>query len=414
MKVEQKPWDDIVKELGKTKQECNTRWKEIMPDGFYQNQDKGRNKGKGQVRHDKRKDKEQKKEDEQKKAESKAPSVTDAIGVAGWDMFAATNEKSTTSNEKSKNDSKDKISGVIKAGWGDTNEWNNTTGEGTGGTPGWGNGDNNGNGNDWNNWDSNNNGDATGGFLNSSNENDDAKENKKGEEKGGKITEKGENSEKQDGHVKQDTSAAGSHLSDDNNWGDTAGDSGANGAAAWGDNPWGGDNWDKEGSKGKKSNQSANNLNASGGWDKANGAEFGGQSWGNDKKGSKAPSGWGNGNEGPTWGGAASPKKSSHKDSSKDHQKHGSERYSSRHGSDYKDRHKSSDHHSRSRPAEYKLSPDDTFSQDELKIIARILQQDSSMVWERVSWRFKERTGRNLHPDVFEKKITGRAGKKQH
>jgi hypothetical protein len=30
------------------------------------------------------------------------------------------------------------------------------------------------------------------------------------------------------------------------------------------------------------------------------------------------------------------------------------------------------------------------------------------MVWNRVSWRFKDKTGRNLHPEMFEKKITGR------
>ena len=30
------------------------------------------------------------------------------------------------------------------------------------------------------------------------------------------------------------------------------------------------------------------------------------------------------------------------------------------------------------------------------------------MVWNRVSWRFRDKTGRTLHPDEFEKKITGR------
>jgi len=29
------------------------------------------------------------------------------------------------------------------------------------------------------------------------------------------------------------------------------------------------------------------------------------------------------------------------------------------------------------------------------------------MVWNRLSWRFKDKTGRTLHPDVFEKKVTG-------
>lgn len=60
-----------------------------------------------------------------------------------------------------------------------------------------------------------------------------------------------------------------------------------------------------------------------------------------------------------------------------------------------------------SAPKEYELKPDTTFSANDLRLIAKILQQDCSMVWNRVSWRFKDKTGRNLHPDVFEKKITG-------
>ncbi|KAF2627236.1 hypothetical protein BU25DRAFT_431790 [Macroventuria anomochaeta] len=63
---------------------------------------------------------------------------------------------------------------------------------------------------------------------------------------------------------------------------------------------------------------------------------------------------------------------------------------------------------SASAPTEYELKPDSTFSADDLRLIARILQQDCQMVWNRVSWRFKDKTGRNLHPDVFEKKITGK------
>ncbi|KAI1664822.1 Myb-DNA-bind-6 multi-domain protein [Pyrenophora tritici-repentis] len=59
------------------------------------------------------------------------------------------------------------------------------------------------------------------------------------------------------------------------------------------------------------------------------------------------------------------------------------------------------------RPVTIELRPDDTFSADDLRQIARILQQDCAMVWNRVSWRFKDKTGRTLHPDVFEKKITG-------
>ncbi|KAJ4990480.1 hypothetical protein SVAN01_03927 [Stagonosporopsis vannaccii] len=59
-------------------------------------------------------------------------------------------------------------------------------------------------------------------------------------------------------------------------------------------------------------------------------------------------------------------------------------------------------------PAEYELTPDSTFSANDLRVIARILQQDCQLVWNRVSWRFKDKTGRTVHPDVFEKKVTGR------
>ncbi|KAF2855897.1 hypothetical protein T440DRAFT_385452 [Plenodomus tracheiphilus IPT5] len=58
-------------------------------------------------------------------------------------------------------------------------------------------------------------------------------------------------------------------------------------------------------------------------------------------------------------------------------------------------------------PLELEVKPDDTFSADDLRLVARILQQDCSMVWNRVSWRFRDKTGRALHPDVFEQKITG-------
>lgn len=58
-------------------------------------------------------------------------------------------------------------------------------------------------------------------------------------------------------------------------------------------------------------------------------------------------------------------------------------------------------------PLELEVSPDNTFSADDLRLVARILQQDCSMVWDRVSWRFRDKTGRTLHPDLFERKITG-------
>jgi hypothetical protein len=61
-------------------------------------------------------------------------------------------------------------------------------------------------------------------------------------------------------------------------------------------------------------------------------------------------------------------------------------------------------------PLMYEITPDAIFSADDLRTIARILQQDAKMVWDRVSWRFRDKTGRHVEPDVFEDKITGRVG----
>ncbi|KAF2994475.1 hypothetical protein E8E13_000686 [Curvularia kusanoi] len=92
----------------------------------------------------------------------------------------------------------------------------------------------------------------------------------------------------------------------------------------------------------------------------------------------------------------APSRKSSHKHSSK-HPEH-------KHSSKNSDRRSSN-------PAPpqtvYELKPDDTFSASDLRLIARILQQDTNMVWDRLSWRFRDKTGRNLHADVFEEKVTG-------
>jgi hypothetical protein len=59
-------------------------------------------------------------------------------------------------------------------------------------------------------------------------------------------------------------------------------------------------------------------------------------------------------------------------------------------------------------PLMYEITPDAIFSADDLRTIARILQQDAQMVWDRVSWRFRDKTGRHVEPNVFEEKITGK------
>ncbi|KAF1923837.1 uncharacterized protein M421DRAFT_302944 [Didymella exigua CBS 183.55] len=221
---------------------------------------------------------------------------------------------------------------------------------------------------------------------------------------------------------------------------------------ASGDNPWvtGGANkdGDNQNSGGFKANTS-NGWNTGGGgggrveWDtsaKNNGSggfgdttpawgAGGGDSGGNDPErwdtdnngggnsgGGGGANGWENPAGGDAWGAPAnntskdntSKKSSSVKDSSskKDVKSSSNKHYSqsvSKHRSS-----RSSDKASISVPAEYELKPDSIFSADDLRLIAKILQQDCSMVWDRVSWRFKDKTGRNVHPDVFEKKITGK------
>lgn len=379
MKFEQKPWGEITKEFGKTKQECNDRWKEIMPEGFYNNQNKGGDKSGDKGKHDKGKDKKQKQEG-QKKAEPEASSGGDALGVVGWDMFAAPEDnKSNAPGGNAKNET------VVNT------SWDNPAGGGvdTGGTAG--------GANTWNTENNNNTGAAENGSWNFGNGNDDTNEKNENGENGKKPPENGGQNES-----RKPNSTAGGNEWTENNWGGADGGIGADATAAWGEEGWGGGDGNDTKSNGKVDNDNGsgdrgngngdNNKNASGGWNTNDNDKAGGQSW----------------------GGAASPKKSSSRCDSKDHKKHRSSERSFRRDSESKDKHKSHHHHGRSHQAEYKVAPDDTFSQDELKLVARILQQDSFMVWERVSWRFKDKTGRHLDPDVFEKKITGRVEKEQH
>jgi hypothetical protein len=64
-------------------------------------------------------------------------------------------------------------------------------------------------------------------------------------------------------------------------------------------------------------------------------------------------------------------------------------------------------------PLELEVKPDETFSADDLRLVARILQEDYRMVWNRVSWRFRDKTGRTVGAEVFKKKITGKVEGKE-
>ncbi|KAF3044158.1 hypothetical protein E8E12_010497 [Didymella heteroderae] len=231
----------------------------------------------------------------------------------------------------------------------------------------------------------------------------------------------------------------------------TGGDSGNNDSKEWdisGGGGGGGSGWDVSGDNNGGDNQDSGSFNNDNnkGWDTGGGG--GGGGWDtsadkNDSSGFKDDSGclnndttngWdtgggGSGNNGlDGWdinnnGGSGDGWDAPTNDVSKDNvSKKGSSNKGSSSNKDAKESsnkttsQSGSKHHftrgseksSSTAPKAYELKPDSTFSADDLRLIAKILQQDCSMVWNRVSWRFQDKTGRNLHPDVFEKKITGK------
>ncbi|UPX18668.1 uncharacterized protein EKO05_0008960 [Ascochyta rabiei] len=157
-------------------------------------------------------------------------------------------------------------------------------------------------------------------------------------------------------------------------WETTKGESGGNGTTgSWGAAPWG--------SPGNTKTENAGG-NISGDWN--NGPAFN------------------NSNEDSGWDPAPVVKPPSNPDSKPHSTKSASHAPPKQHSSREPER------PSTTAPTEYELKPDSTFSANDLRLVARILQQDYQMVWNRVSWRFRDKTGRDLHPEVFEKKITGR------
>ncbi len=174
------------------------------------------------------------------------------------------------------------------------------------------------------------------------------------------------------------------------------GDSGDTGTAAW--DTAGNDAWNAKGNE-EKTNE-GNTWGTGGDWQNPSGDgqnDTKANEWGGitteDKKDNNASAAWDTPAQEPPATKADSVKGSKH-GASKSHSSH---------------RRRS---HSKKTSAEeshvIELKPDDTFSTGDLQLIARILQKDAADIWQRVSWRFGDKTGRyNIDPDVFEKKITG-------
>ena len=433
LKVEQKPWADITKEIGKDKHECTARWKEIMPDNFYDNQKKdGTKAGDQGNKQDKSKNQKRNKQDHETNARSAEPATEDLLGFAAWPGRDET--KSIASDNASMKNDKGKVDGAA-----DDSAWGNVNTIDTGGPSGWGAVDGGagggGGGDGWTPIDGAN--DSGGNWKM-----DAAKDENKGKE-GEKRKKKGDDGRDH----KENSSAPWNDRKADDNGGNTLGGA-VEPTTGWGDGDWGdAENKGKHDSGGSKRSASKSSKHqGSSGACKNDGNNTGGASWLNDNQNPSATAGWGDDNnndgtadgatgwgrvndDGPwagssegkeqgkdngtmgqgDWGkksssGRNSPKASKEKERRR--KKHSSHSESRSEEQPKTRHHNTGVHHS-----EYKVSPDDTFSQNELKLIARILQQDCSMVWERVSWRFKDKTGRALHPHVFEKKITGRVGK---
>lgn len=455
MKTDDVQWPAIVAKLpGKSKKQCSQRFNEIRPDNFWEKKKGSKEKGKGSNQNSQHN--QMQKKQEQKKEESNAEG---AIGGGDWGnpfgaMFGFEDDKKSTASNKPSTKNDDGGAGVaITSGWGEfvggtaevsndavvTTDWTFNSNGGGGSAPDAGN-DNVGGANPWantgdNSW------------------NPDGNANTKDQKSDGKKTEQWEQkSEMKESKPGITADAWGSAVDGLQNTGGNEG-AGSSGNPGWNDNAWstGGNEDNKSKGNGKSSNagwpvesnddlwgskaEPSGNDGGMKGWGTDNGggaAAAAASNWHNDKAVPGAANEWSTG----AWGQSASSGKC--RSSNSTHEKNKlpgfdawglthafqksaspaprndlKKRESRRHSDSAKARHRSHRHDRSSHPTEIRIAPDDTFSQDELKLIARILQQDCSMVWERVSWRFRDKTGRNLRPDVFEKKITGKLEKER-
>lgn len=376
------PWKACADLVGKTEWQCKERFKHIKPKDWRPNNTKGnggggggdagkkgKNQGNGQEQNQNQK--QGKKNKGGKKDEAPAGDSMDLWGntnsggnsggntggaPAGWDMSFGNN---TNDNNGTQNDAWDTgatTNPVQASGGDDTNTWGGGGGNTqTGDAPAWGvtntadTGATPGGDTSWINDTSGEGWPNTDGTKNA---------NANANANAGSWGEGGDNSN----GANWDTHNGGSN---NNNAGNTSND-----------NPWGG--------------PATSGNDAPGGWDTTN-----------TQDANNAPNAWDT--SAPTKPASqASSKGPTKKSSSRSHRHH-------QHHSNHQSHTTNSNNQvNPAAPPMLELMPDDTFAADDLRLIARILQQDCSMVWNRVSWRFRDKTGRTLHPDVFERKITGR------
>jgi hypothetical protein len=347
-----KPWTMFAAEIGKTSDQCKERFKQIKPKDWKPNDAKGKSGGAGDQKQSK-KDKKQNQTWNQGQSNKKNDEATGGDADVPWNTSAWPNDTADVGVAESGDNNKESTTKADDP-W-NTGAWLNDTAD-VGATEAGGN--NKETTNKADEWTG-----VTAAWDTLGNTNGKSSFSKKGSVKGGL------------------TIAANSGGGENTGDGDIWGNDGAN------DNSGGNALWENIG------NDKGGVDAAAPAWDiPAN-------------SGDAAPGAWNmNNNSGldanDTWNTAAPAKAAS-----RAHSKAGNNKIS--HGAPQNNPHSNNAPTTTAVPAQIEIKPDGIFSTDDLRLIARILQQDASMVWNRLSWRFRDKTGRTLHPDIFERKITG-------
>lgn len=451
-----KPWQTFADDIGKTKEQCRERFKHIQPKDFgekvkaQKGGDGGGGGGGGQQNQQQEKKLTKKEKKAMRQGGGGGQNKNQAQGnvqnngqnndggaqpfgnsIAGqndndnmWGGFDP-NALAADGGSNKSDDDKNQSSDQANPWAAETDDWNKTTGndnaggtsawQDTSGPGGWGDtgGGTGGSNDQWEN--KHGGGDAKGGAgkkdkkdkkdkkekKNGSTKNDawdqtnsDSGGNKPGWDSGGGDTGwPGAAASNKSGSNKQGGSVAWGSAASTKSGGTKKSAGGDGGLAVDGANDWSGSQQKPASNKGGGNDNPRGPATGDGGQDNNV------QAW-NTNAGDNNPTTNNDGAfGGDTWGAVPAAKSASKAPSH--HHSHKSAHHHYTHG-----------HHSTkdraAAPLELEIKPDRTFSADDLRLVARILQQDYHMVWQRVSWRFKDKTGRTVLPEVFEKKITGR------
>ncbi|PSN61645.1 hypothetical protein BS50DRAFT_680612 [Corynespora cassiicola Philippines] len=248
------------------------------------------------------------------------------------------------------------------------------------------------------------------GKGNSKNQNQEKKDEKKDEATGGDA---GNTDNGWDFGAPADTGVTKDNQRGNDNNGGGDGGWNSNNTGGGGGDSWGSNNGGDTGGWNTDNNNATGFDNTGGGFDATAIPTWGGDNSSDQQKKSKAGSKAGSNKNSPSqaandntafpaWGiGLGQTSNKGSKKGSNHGSKKGSKKgFAKAHSS-------SSRSHAGGSVVVLQVEPDDVFDEEDLKLIARIMKKDTHGLWQRVASRFRDKTGRNLHPDVFEKKVLG-------